>query len=914
MERLTDLHGEFLPFEAFNPMWQMSRFPRYNNQRSEDPYIRMFFDDKGFVTGNEYLLPKPNPRASYKSLAKYAKVTPYMTSEEIDRMNYAWYVTMQTWQSYCSDSEVVDLNTAYEALDKSTSPGIPFSKVYRTKADIPFEEWHSFFEKDWKEMAEKDDWGCFWSNCIKEEIRIYEKIVKDSQRTFVCSSLDGTIAGTRLFLDMNEKFYDSHLVTPSAVGMSPYYGGWNTMYNKLNIHPYAFELDESQWDSSLRSYMLAACAYMRFGYLKKSERTEANKRRIQNYYRNVINSLIVTDHGVVVRKQGGNPSGGVNTISDNTFILHTMLVYSWLTINSEDNLEKSVAEFKNNVSMVLCGDDNTWTVSSKYVNIFNAKSVGKTLSQIGITCTSPNPEPQKLGAVNFLSAGFTELQGYKVPLYDWRKLYHSLRFSLKLKQTPSYALERINGIAMVGFCNQAFYELCKEAREYLIGKYDKILFQDAEWIKQRNAWKSHSEIVELYVGMEPQSISGELERLESLRKMKTKQQFLNDPKRRNLSSREKERRWQQYLMSQRSLKGERSYGLTRATKIRVSKKNNLRLKMSPCAKHYMVALVSPFSHKQEACIPDLHAVPSKKIRVKTRGTFSTGANGYGWVVINPWSNSNDDPTVSYTIAIYAGADTIANPLGVLPPGVVNATQGKLPYTTADFSSGSIRTRTVGIGLRVRYIGPELARSGQILGLRVPDNQTMSLMTYGTFRSYETTKTFNNKRQWVYVMYRPVEPEDYEYSSNVAANQAGTTQYSMGVFVTSTTDTSGNPGPAPFEWEIVRYVEYIGNINDITKTHVDLEGIAHIRNALPTKSTTDNIHHHVHKVVKNLSKSISENAPSFLKNTILPAAGGAIAYKSFANPAIESASETSVPVIEEIGEGMLEAAEFLPLLL
>lgn len=385
--------------------------------------------------------------------------------------------------------------------------------------------------------------------------------------------------------------------------------------------------------------------------------------------------------------------------------------------------------------------------------------------------------------------------------------------------------------------------------------------------------------------------------------MKTKQQFIDNPKRRNLSNREKERRWRQYVISQRSIAVERRTGRTRGTRIKIKANNQLSLKLTPCAKHYLIAVGAPFSHKGVACIPDLHAVPSKKIRVKTRGTFSTGVNGYGYIIANDWANSNDYAVASYTINTYAGTDTIAEP-STLPAGVNNAIQAKLPYASASFGS-ALRARTVGFGLRIRYIGPELARSGQIIGLRHPDNANLVGKTRAQFRSFETSKTFSNKKQWIYVLYRPVEPEDYEFTASPSANEKGVIKYSMGFFVSDTTDSTGAPGPAPFEWETVRYVEYIGDIDNVTATHVDIQGMAHIRNSLPVKSSTDNMSKHVATMARKVYSSMKANAPGIVKN-VAPAIGGALAYKNFIAPAIDY----SEPLIEELPALEAEAPSIL----
>ena len=122
---------------------------------------------------------------------------------------------------------------------------------------------------------------------------------------------------------MNEKFIASHLKTSSVVGMNPFVGGWNELYNKLKSHPMrnrskivGFELDESEYDSSMRTFLFEAICDFRIKCLRVQDRTPENINRIRQYYRNIVNSVIITADGIIVQKHLGNPSGSVNTISD----------------------------------------------------------------------------------------------------------------------------------------------------------------------------------------------------------------------------------------------------------------------------------------------------------------------------------------------------------------------------------------------------------------------------------------------------------------------------------------------------------------------------------------------------------------------------------------------------------------------
>ena len=349
--------------------------------------------------------------------------------------------------------------------------------------------------------------------------------------------------------------------------------------------------------------------------------------------------------------------------------------------------------------------------------------------------------------------------------------------------------------------------------------------------------------------------------------MLSKQEFFSKPKYSTLSTKEKEARWQQYRSSNRL--GKTTGGRNRSTRIKIAKPGGqatLHLRMTPCAVDYMKSLVTPFSLTQPACIPDLHAVPSKKIRVKCRGVFSTGTTGDGQCVALPACTSNQGSIVYITDPTYALGPTIQSSVAA---GVTGPVCSKIPYDSTVFAgatTGGIRSRLVGFGVRIRYIGPELARSGQITGFREPDNAGTIGLTYDRVRALSTSKTFSNKRQWIYASYRPVQPAEYEYSPfacspEVPGATASSSSTPLGFVISGTTDTSGNPGPAPFEYETISFIEYIGNIDNVSHTHVDVIGMSHVRNSLPVKSVSDNLVHTAKTAAGQLSASLRQAAPA-----------------------------------------------------
>jgi hypothetical protein len=392
-----------------------------------------------------------------------------------------------------------------------------------------------------------------------------------------------------------------------------------------------------------------------------------------------------------------------------------------------------------------------------------------------------------------------------------------------------------------------------------------------------------------------------------------REQFYSKKKIEHLSAKEKEKRWKQHRAAKTSARARPGYN--RNTKIKVHTvdgKNYGSMRLTHCASEYANCLIMPFTLHKVACIPDLHAVPSKKLRIVLRGTFSTGTGGYGHLLQSPWCGAKDANQVNFTTASYALGETLFN----VGAGMSAQVAGKLPYGVLQWAgnvTGGIKHRLVGSGLRIRYIGPESSRSGQIVAFREPDNDNLDTLTYNRVRELETSATFRNTGEWQYVMYRPAKPSEYEYSPNpCATNDIGLSAVSsyrtQGFTITGTTDINGNPSPAPFEYELVSFFEFIGNVSAVTRTHVDLTGMSHVRNALPVKSVTDAPIQYVKQAARAIGHSLAEAAPAVGAGALgahLISGGTATGAAT-----IEEAAETTVPLLEYLPQGIAEGGGFL----
>lgn len=497
---IPELHEQYLKEEYFPLVMSIKRNPRYKNKRSIDPQMKCFLDENKIEESPDWGLPIPNPTADYKSLSKYEKDLLYMSPDMVNDMNKAWEWTERHFGPYMSDSRVRSAEEVIDSLDKTTSSGAPFNQIYPTKrelleTDTSFVDW---INDDWERLATDPLWTSPSTSALKEEIRPTVKIKANKIRTFMAMATDITIHGNRLFADMNEKMNASYLCSSSAVGMSPYEGNWNRLFHKLSAFKKGYALDESEYDSSLRAYMMWGCAQLRWKMLREEDRTPENLVRLKTIYRNLINTLVITPEGIMVMKLAGNPSGSMNTINDNTLVLYTLMAYAW--IRNCPNAETSYTEFEDNTAKALVGDDNTWTVSDYAHEFYNGSTVIECWKQIGVTTTTDSLEPRSPEELDFLSAHTVFLDGKAIPVYDRTKLMTSLLYSPHKKRTPATTLQRTTAMLLAGWTDLPFRKFCRELIHWLLKKYDTILADEPTWIIAKCGILTDSALYELYMG------------------------------------------------------------------------------------------------------------------------------------------------------------------------------------------------------------------------------------------------------------------------------------------------------------------------------------------------------------------------------------------------------------------------------
>lgn len=241
--------------------------------------------------------------------------------------------------------------------------------------------------------------------------------------------------------------------------------------------------------------------------------------------------------------------------------------------------------------------------------------------------------------------------------------------------------------------------------------------------------------------------------------------------------------------------------------------------ISGCGLDYIKALMNPWSGVK-ACVPGLLPNFNQLATAYARGRMICGTS-IGFVAINPRSMCfNDIPGVVNTTAGYApGFIDLNTPM----PGV-DLTTSNATYANASVGSGAdgLAYRVVGCGLRIRYVGKELDRGGQILAFHDPTHNSVQTRTYGQIDSEVQARRFTVKQRWTNVLYVPKLESEYAMSDTpIGAGQIPGT-------ITSATNSwymiaivQPAFAGAPYEWEAFCSMEYQGkNVRNQEPTHSD----------------------------------------------------------------------------------------------
>jgi hypothetical protein len=262
-------------------------------------------------------------------------------------------------------------------IQGSTTPGIPYKWYYRTKREA-IRKCSTDITAFW-EYAHIIQAPVLWHNFVKTELLPQEKLEEDNVRSITGPDIAYHFSYCRMVQDFNHRMYEIPLRTSSAMGFNKFYGGLGTLAEKINKHPFKEEADMSKYDARQARWVRHLCMEFRWRMLRQEDRTPENRQRLEYYYKQSIDSYLVTTTGYVLFVDHGMMSGDPNTTVDNTLIHFIVMAYSYMMTVSND-----YGHFKSNVETAHYGDDELTSMSEEVVDRFNAEARAPYYEECGV--------------------------------------------------------------------------------------------------------------------------------------------------------------------------------------------------------------------------------------------------------------------------------------------------------------------------------------------------------------------------------------------------------------------------------------------------------------------------------------------------------------------------------------------------
>nr|WEU70953.1 MAG: hypothetical protein 1 [Hangzhou picorna-like virus 2] len=302
-------------------------------------------------------------------------------------------------------SESINGIDGLDRIDFTTSPGYPYTVssqgVSFRKTDFfifngKIWEQTQAFQCEFKKFIEdskRNGIPIIWTNCVKDERRPKEKILKS--RIFTISNIMLTVLGRQIFGQYVERYSRMRHEHGGMIGINPYSSEWGLLFDHLNQFRNANDGDFSKFDKDLLKEVFQLFARFIKEIIPDSDLYGMS---VHNWIDEILYCALFSDtltildgRKVLVTSLHGNPSGWFLTVFFNDFANKIYIYSVWQRLFKYElsSPDLRIHEYLNNVRDVYYGDDNLYTVSDKYKDRFNAAIIAEQLLDMyNITYTS----------------------------------------------------------------------------------------------------------------------------------------------------------------------------------------------------------------------------------------------------------------------------------------------------------------------------------------------------------------------------------------------------------------------------------------------------------------------------------------------------------------------------------------------
>lgn len=367
-----------------------------------------------------------------KSVSGYCTEDVLIDQEKVDRVAGDIFDCLKSRASIARDIRIYTIHEAmygiegdeyFKCLPRNTSAGYPYNmqkfKGFSGKQAIMGVESKDFDAPLGKSFLKRID-ECltlmkagkrpnfYYADNLKDETRPKEK-VRDCKTRFISGSPADLSGLTRMYFGDFVAWLNSNKIgNESAVCVNVYSVETHIIVEELlqfgNDEPSIGAGDHSGFDKTQKTQLQNVFLTIAEMYYYNSTPEDRLIRSI--LWLEVVNSRHIREN-LVYCWMSSLASGSYLTLASNDMYNRVVFRLAWMDIVGS----KELTLFRSNVVLKVCGDDNLFSVSRKYRQVFNEATISRALKKYGITYTSEtkgdcNEQLRYITEVSFLKRSF----------------------------------------------------------------------------------------------------------------------------------------------------------------------------------------------------------------------------------------------------------------------------------------------------------------------------------------------------------------------------------------------------------------------------------------------------------------------------------------------------------------------------
>jgi len=262
--------------------------------------------------------------------------------------------------------------------------------------------------------------------------------------------------------------------------------------------------------------------------------------------------------------------------------------------------------------------------------------------------------------------------------------------------------------------------------------------------------------------------------------------------------------------------------------------------LSKCAREYKRVLENPFSGNV-ACVPSAFNTPSLKQSFRAFGTFQTGTNGFGGIVVSPLSTCFNDTNTTVgtdpsTAILYTNSTYTLTTLPAYNSTNAQAASTNSPYSYSSATNATVQFKLVSCGIRVRNVTAQLNRGATTIGIETPQHTDLQQKGISGITLWDQAGLGDSDGRWNVITYHPNDQFELSYfgkgnwinNANIGVDQyyGQPLTHFLGFAVQATTTANTQT----YEYEVVTVAEIIGTqVHGLSPSPSDPAGLAAVQN-------------------------------------------------------------------------------------